>query len=85
MNGDMNANSNFNDNITNNRSSSSNGGFNISNLFDLSKLGNMFSGGTRGNNPLNNIRRMFGRNNISSCLLRNAPNSRGGAGLVWGP
>ena len=66
MNGDMNANSNFNDNITNNRSSSSNGGFNISNLFDLSKLGNMLSGGTRGNNPLNNIRRMFGRNNINS-------------------
>ncbi len=71
MNGDMNANSNFNDNITNNRSGSSNGGFNVSNLFDLSKLGNMFSGGTRGNNPLNSIRRMFGGNNMNRRYTAN--------------
>lgn len=48
----------------NNRNNGINGGFNISNLFDLSKLGNMFSGNTRGNNPFNNIARMFNGNRM---------------------
>ena len=71
MNGEMNANNNINSGATNNRSSSNNGGFNISNLFDLSKLGNMFSNGTRGNNPLNNIRRMFSGNNMNRRYVGN--------------
>lgn len=71
MNGEMNANNNINANTTNNRSVSSNGGFNISNLFDISKLGNMFSGGTRVNNPLNNIRRMFSGNNMNRRYVGN--------------
>lgn len=71
MNGEMNANNNINGGVANNRPSSGNGGFNISNLFDLSKLSNMFSGNTRGNNPLNNIRRMFGRNNMNRRYVGN--------------
>lgn len=44
------------------------GGFNLSNLFDLSKLGNLFGfgGNNRGNmsnNPLSQIGKMFGMNN----------------------
>lgn len=63
MNGEINNNSNngFNNNGTNRG-----GGFNISNLFDLSKLGNLFGGNGRGtmiNNPLNNITKMFGMRN----------------------
>lgn len=61
MNGETNnSNNGFNNSNTNR------GGFNISNLFDLSKLGNMFGGngrGTMANNPLNNITRMFGMKN----------------------
>lgn len=71
MNGEMNANNNINGNAANNRSSSSNGGFNISNLFDISKLENMFGSGTRGNNPLNNIRRMFSGNNMNRRYVGN--------------
>ena len=71
MNGEMNANNNINVGAANNRSGSNNGGFNISNLFDLSKLGNMFSNGTRGNNPLNNIRRMFSGNNMNRRYVGN--------------
>ncbi len=71
MNGEMNANNNANGNTTNNRSASSNGGFNISNLFDLSRIGNMFSGNTRVNNPLNNIRRMFSGNNMNRRYVGN--------------
>lgn len=42
----------------NNGSSNSGGGFNISNLFDLNKLF-----GSRGNNPLSNLTRMFNGTN----------------------
>lgn len=62
MNGEINNNSNNGFNNSTNRG----GGFNISNLFDLSKLGNLFGGNGRGtmiNNPLNNITRMFGMRN----------------------
>lgn len=63
MNGETNANNSNNvGGASNNRTCASNGGFNLSNLFDLSKLGNVFGNGTRGNNPLNNLRRMFGGN-----------------------
>lgn len=67
MNGERNSANNFvnsNNNFSNNSS-----GFNLSNLFDLSKLGNLFGfgGGNRGNNmsnnPLSQIGRMFGMNN----------------------
>ena len=71
MNGEMNANNNINGGAANNRSSSGNGGLNLSNLFDISKLGNMFSGNTRGNNPLNNIRRMFSGNNMNRRYVGN--------------
>lgn len=64
MNGERNGN-NFN-----NGASNGGGGFNISNLFDLSKLGNIFGGNgnrnTMMNNPLNNIARMFGMRNNNS-------------------
>jgi len=70
MNGERNGN-NFN-NSTGNRG----GGFNISNLFDLSKLGNLFGGSNNRNgmmnNPLANIGKMFGmRNNMGNRQARN--------------
>lgn len=58
---------NINNERNNANTFSNNSGFNISNLFDLSRLGNMFgfgnnrSGAT--NNPLAQIGRMFGMNN----------------------
>ncbi len=64
INGDRNSVSNFNNNNNNNN----NTGLNISNLFNLNKLGNLFGfgGNNRGNmsnNPLSQIGRMFGINN----------------------
>jgi len=52
-------------NNVNNGFNNNGAGFNISNLFDLSRLGNLFNfGGSRGNgNPLSQIGRMFGFNN----------------------
>ena len=66
MNGDRNGANNFGN--TNNNFNNNSSGFNLSNLFDLNKLGNMFGlgGGKRGNmssNPLSQIGRMFGMNN----------------------
>ena len=69
INGERNSANNFgnsNNNFNNNFSSNSSG-FNISNLFDLSRLGNLFNfgSGNRGNmsnNPLAQISRMFGMN-----------------------
>ena len=63
INGDRNSSNNFANNSFNNNGS----GLNLSNLFDLSKLGNLFNfGGKRGNmpnNPLSQLGRMFGTNN----------------------
>ena len=63
--GDRNSGNNFDN--TNNNFSNNSSGFNLSNLFDLSKIGNAFGiGGNRGNmsnNPLAQIGRMFGMNN----------------------
>ena len=56
---------NFNGNNLYNSSSSTrnnNTGFNLSNLFDLRKLGNMFNG-QMSNNPFAGFSRMFGGNN----------------------
>ena len=66
MNGDRNGANNFAN--SNNGFSNNSSGFNLSNLFDLSKLGNFFNfgGQKRGNmsnNPLSQIGRMFGMNN----------------------
>jgi len=66
MNGDRNGVNNFTS--TSNGFSNNNSGFNLSNLFDLSKLGNLFNfgGQKRGNmsnNPLSQLGRMFGMNN----------------------
>lgn len=66
MNGDRNSANNFGN--TNNNFNNNSSGFNLSNLFDISKLGNMFGfgSGNRGNssnNPLSQIGRMFGMNN----------------------
>ena len=65
MNGDRNGGNNFAN--TNNGFGNNSSGFNLSNLFDLSRLGNLFNfGGRRGNmsnNPLSQIGRMFGMNN----------------------
>ena len=66
MNGDRNGANNFGN--TNNNFNNNGSGFNLSNLFDISKLGNLFGfgGGNRGNlsnNPLSQIGRMFGMNN----------------------
>ena len=74
MNGDMNNNSNNTNNFNNN--SNRGGGFNISNLFDLGKLGNLFGGNGRGtmiNNPLSSITKMFGmkNNNMRNNTYRN--------------
>jgi len=68
MNGERNGASNFNSYNNNNSNNFGNNssGFNISNLFDLSRLGNLFGGGKRtnvSNNPLSQIGRMFGFNN----------------------
>ena len=55
-------------NGVNNFNNSNNSGFNLSNLFDLSRLGNLFGGQGRGgmsNNPLSQIGKMFGFNNKS--------------------
>lgn len=64
MNGDRNGANNFGN--TNNGFSNNGSGLNLSNLFDLSKLGNLFNfGGKRSNmsnNPLSQIGRMFGMN-----------------------
>lgn len=66
INGDKNGANDFANNGFNNNSS----GFNLSNLFDLSRLGNLFNlgGGKRGNvsnNPLSQIGKMFSMNNRS--------------------
>jgi len=67
INGDKNGVNNF----SNNSYSNSSSGFNLSNLFDLSRLGNLFNfgGNNRGsnmsNNPFSQIGRMFGMNNKS--------------------
>lgn len=66
INGERNGANNFNN--TNNNFGNNSSGFNISNLFDLSRLGNLFNfgGGNRANmsnNPLSQIGRMFGMNN----------------------
>ena len=66
INGDRNGVNNFHN--VNNNTSNNGSGFNLSNLFDLSKLGNLvgFGGTNRGNmstNPLSQIGRMFGMNN----------------------
>ena len=66
INGDRNSVNNYAN--TNNNFSNNSSGFNISNLFDLSKLGNLFgfSGQKRGNmsnNPLTQLGRMFSMNN----------------------
>lgn len=57
----------MNGNNINNGSSNNGSGFNISNLFDLSKLTGLFGGGGNRNgmmpNPLANIGRMFGMRN----------------------
>lgn len=69
MNGDRNCDNNFAN--TNNGFSNNSSGLNLSNLFDLSKLGNLFNlgsnrGGARNNNPFSQLGRMFGfRNNYS--------------------
>lgn len=61
----------------NNNGANNNGsGLNISNLFDLSKIGNLFGMGNNRNgminNPLANIGRMFGmRNNMPNRQARN--------------
>ena len=69
MNGDRNSVNGF-DSYNNNSNNFSNGsqGFNLSNLFDLSRLGNLFNFGGQGrgnmsNNPLSQIGRIFGMNN----------------------
>lgn len=66
INGERNGANNFGN--ANNTFNNNSAGFNISNLFDLSKLGNLFGvgSGNRGNmsnNPLSQIGRMFGMNN----------------------
>ena len=55
----------FNDNNyynSNNGTNNSSSGFNISNIFDLRKIGNMFNG-QMSSNPLRGLSRMFGTNN----------------------
>lgn len=66
INGDRNSANNFVN--SNNNSCNNSSGFNLSNLFDLSRLSNMFGFGNarRGNmsnNPLSQLGRMFGMNN----------------------
>lgn len=73
INGDKNSANNFTN--ANNGFNNNNSGFNLSNLFDLSRLGNLFNfnGGKRGNmsnNPLANIGRMFGMNNNTQRQYR---------------
>lgn len=68
INGDRNGVNNISNNNSNNSFNNNSTGFNISNLFNLNKLGNLFgfSGNNRGNisnNPLSQIGRMFGMNN----------------------
>ena len=63
INGERNSVNNFNN--TNNNFSNNSSGFNLSNLFDLSRIGNLFGfgGGRRGNmsnNPFSQLGRMFG-------------------------
>lgn len=67
INGERNGANNFS-NINNNNFSNNSSGFNISNLFDLSRLGNLFGFGGNNrsnisNNPFSQIGRMFGLNN----------------------
>lgn len=67
----MNGERNVNNNNFNNGANNSSGGFNISNLFDLKRLGNIFgvNGNNRNgmmNNPFNNIGRMLGMRNNSN-------------------
>lgn len=68
INGDRNGANSFNsyNNNGSNNFNNNSSGFNISNLFDLSRLGNLFGGNKRGgmsNNPFSQIGRMFGFNN----------------------
>lgn len=60
INGERNSGNNFN-NGNNNNFNNMGSGFNISNLFDLNKLGNLFGGGKNRNmnNPLAGISNMF--------------------------
>lgn len=67
INGDRNGVNSSNNNSFNNHFGNNSSGFNLSNLFDLSRLGNLFNfgGAKRGNmsnNPLSQIGRMFGMN-----------------------
>ena len=66
MNGERNNVNNFGN--SNNGFGNGSSGFNISNLFDLSRLGNLFGFGSQNrggmsNNPLSQIGKMFGMNN----------------------
>ena len=64
---------NRNGNNMNNNFANGNSGINLSNLFDLSRIGNLFnfSGNRRMNNPLNQLGRMFGGNNNYQRQNRN--------------
>lgn len=53
-----------------NSSGNTSQGFNLSNLFDLKKLGNIFNGQMR-NNPLSGLSRMFGNNSRSRSYRSN--------------
>ena len=80
INGERNSGNNFNNNSNNNFNNSSSG-FNISNLFNLNKLGSLFGFGgnyrnNMSNNPLSQLGRMFGisnRNRQSRSLVKVLP------------
>ena len=73
INGDRNSGNNYNNNNINSNYNSNSSGFNLSNLFDLSKIGNIFNfgGNKRATNPFSHIGRMFGVNNNRPRQYRN--------------